>query len=73
MMKASKILPVFLLIGLMTYGQEKKKEVKVETVKMGVVQTVTEQNTLVRLYKHKNSRIKQALLFMTKKDKPKLI
>lgn len=73
MMKTSKILPLALLFGLLTYSQEKKTEVKVETLKMGIVIPVEKGQPVARLYKHKNSRIKQALLFMTKKDKPKLI
>ncbi|MGB5171564.1 MAG: hypothetical protein WBN69_09050 [Eudoraea sp.] len=73
MMKTSKILPIFLLIGFMTYGKEKKKEVKVETIQMGIVQPIDKQRLISRLYKHKNSRTNQALFFMTKKDKPKLI
>lgn len=73
MIKTTKILVAMLLLGFATYGQEKQKEIKVETIKSGVVNPLISHKQMVRLYKHKNSRIKQALLFMTKKDKPKLI
>lgn len=74
-----------LFIGVTVQAQSstnETKEVKVETIEMGITNTVTtnqfdevavEKNTEVaRLYKFKNSRIKKALKFTTKRNKAKM-
>ncbi|TMM53314.1 hypothetical protein FEE95_19820 [Maribacter algarum] len=82
-MKAILTLLFVLFIGVAAQAQSSvvdiKEEVKVETMVMGIVTTtqtkevVTEKNTEVaRLYKFKNSRIKKALKFTTKRNKAKM-
>ncbi len=45
---------------------------RVETVEMNIVTSTTNENTVARLYKFKNSRVKKALSFTTKRNKAKL-
>jgi len=71
-----------LFIGVTAQAQSSTvevKEVKVETIELGIVTGVQfaevtfENNTEVaRLYKFKNSRIKKALKFTTKRNKAKM-
>ena len=63
-----------LTIGVAAQAQDKTAEVKVETIEMTIVtETTTETATEVaRLYKFKNSRIKKALSFSTKRNKAKM-
>ena len=71
-----------LFIGVTAQAQsstEATKEVKVETIELGIVTNIEfeevtlENNTKVaRLYKFKNSRIKKALKFTTKRNKAKM-
>ncbi|MDT0540085.1 hypothetical protein [Croceitalea sp. P059] len=66
----------FLTIGAM--AQSTSKEVKVETITNGVELTITieksttETNKVARLYMFKNSRVKKALTFKTKRNKSKM-
>lgn len=61
-----------LFIGMAAQAQDTHSEVKVETVEMTIVTSTTTENTVARLYKFKNSRIKKALSFTTKRNKAKL-
>lgn len=84
-MKAIFTLIIVLLFGAMAMAQNTESNVKVETIEMGVVldgsisDTVfdfetsgSEQREVARLYKFKNSRVKKALSFTTKRDKAKM-
>lgn len=81
-MKAVFTILFILFIGVAAQAQSSSvdtKEMKVETIEMGIVtslqseEVVTEKNKEVaRLYKFKNSRIKKALKFTTKRNKAKM-
>lgn len=64
--------------GTMAMAQDISKEVKVDTITVGATldidfqQTVRKDRKVARLYKFKNSRVKQALSFSTKKNTSKL-
>lgn len=64
--------------GTMAMAQDISKEVKVDTVTAGVTldinvqQIIRKDRKVARLYKFKNSRVKQALSFSTKKNTSKL-
>lgn len=78
-MKTIITLIFVLFIGIAAQAQTATKEVKVETIEMSIVST-TEQKELTlkstievaRLYKFKNSKIKKALSFTTKRNKAKM-
>lgn len=61
--------------GTVAMAQDISKEVKVEVITADVVldidleQTIRKNGKVTRLYKFKNSRVKQALSFSTKKNK----
>lgn len=74
---------IFTIIAVVFFGtvamaQENSKEIKVDTVTVGVELNVQIQDNLnkdgkiARLYKFKNSRVKKELSFTTKKNKAKL-
>ncbi len=78
-MKTIATLIFVLFIGVAAQAQNTTKEAKVETVEMGIVTvTVKEEVKLetktevARLYKYKNSNIKKALSFTTKRNKAKM-
>ena len=77
-MKTITTLIFVLFIGVAAQAQTATEEVKVETIEMTIVtetaeEVVTEKNTEVaRLYKYKNSRVKKALSFTTKRNKAKM-
>ncbi|WP_350287465.1 hypothetical protein [uncultured Croceitalea sp.] len=79
-MKTVLTLIAVIFFGTVAMAQEAKAEVKVETITLTVqldveVKTaaVKEHTTEVaRLYMFKNSRIKKALAFKTKRDKAKM-
>ena len=84
-MKAIFTLILVLFFGLTALAQNTKTNDTVEPIKMGIVLDsgiittsdskeikITSEKSVARLYKFKNSRIKKALAFTTKKDKPKL-
>ena len=84
-MKAIITLIFILFFGAMALAQNTQNYDTVEPLKMGAVldsgigtssnfkevKAITKKS-VARLYKFKNSRIKKALAFTTKKDKPKL-
>ncbi len=73
-MKAIVTIIFIIFFGITAQANNEVKEVKVETIEMTIVtETTTETATEVaRLYKFKNSRIKKALSFTTKKNKAKM-
>ena len=72
-MKTLVTLIFILFIGIAAQAQDTPSEVKVKTVEMSVVtSTTTHENTVARVYKFKNSRVKKALSFKTKRNKAKL-
>jgi hypothetical protein len=84
-MKAILTILFILFLGLTAQAQNIENNDTVEPLKMGIVLDsgidtsndyreveITTEESVVRLYKFKNSRVKKALAFTTKKDKPKL-
>lgn len=78
-MKTIVTLIFVLFISVAAQAQNPSNEVKVETIEMTVVtpsvakEVSSETKTEVaRLYKFKNSRIKKALSFTTKRNKAKM-
>ncbi|TMU57170.1 hypothetical protein [Flagellimonas algicola] len=77
-MKAILTIIAIVFFGTVAMAQNVSKEVKVETTTVGVelnveIQEETEKDAEVaRLYMFKNSRIKKALSFRTKRNKSKL-
>ena len=78
-MKTIATLIFVLFIGVAAQAQTATEEVKVETIEMTIVtSTASEEVTLetatevARLYKYKNSRVKKALSFTTKRNKAKM-
>ena len=77
-MKTIATLIFVLFIGVVAQAQTATGEVKVEVIEMTIVtetsadKVVIEKNTEVaRLYKYKNSRVKKALSFTTKRNRAK--
>lgn len=84
-MKSILTLLIVLLFGAMALAQNTQTDVKVETIKMGLVldggltvpvatiqATQPVQDQVARLYKFRNARVKKALSFSTKNTKAKL-
>jgi hypothetical protein len=84
-MKAILTLIFVLFFGLTAFAQNTNTNDTMEPIKMGIVldsgvNTINDtkevkidtEKSVARLYKFKNSRVKKALAFTTKKDKPKL-
>ncbi|MBT8300943.1 MAG: hypothetical protein KJO63_06405 [Maribacter sp.] len=71
-MKTILTLIFVLTIGAAAQAQDAKVDVKVETIEMSIVTTTTNENTVARLYKFKNSMVKKALSFTSKRNKAKL-
>lgn len=84
-MKAIVTVLLVLFINATSVAQPTKSYDKVYTVQMDVVLVVslpvsihmeqiglTKENSIARLYRYSNSRVKKALSFKTKKDRPKL-
>jgi peroxiredoxin family protein len=84
-MKAILTLIFVLFFGLTAFAQNTNANDTVEPIKMGIVLDsgvittgdtkevkIDTEKSVARLYKFKNSRVKKALKFTTKKDKPKL-
>ncbi|MEY8021174.1 hypothetical protein AB8P51_10115 [Muriicola sp. SD30] len=59
-------------ISFAAQAQENTAEVKVETAKKEIVTETAKENSVARLYRFKNSRIKKELSFKTKKSASKL-
>ncbi len=71
-MKTIFTLLFVLTIGVTAQAQDTKSDTKVETVEMTIVASTANENSVARLYKFKNSKIKKALSFTTKRNKAKL-
>lgn len=83
-MKTIATLIFVLFIGVTAQAQNASGEVKVETIEMAIVVPTAMEDTRVenkavenkvevaRLYKRPNSRVKKALKFTTKRDRPKM-
>jgi hypothetical protein len=71
-MKTILTLLFVLTIGVTAQAQDTKSDIEVEAVEMTIVNSTTNENTVARLYKFKNSKIKKALSFTTKRNKAKL-
>ncbi len=76
-MKTILTLIFVLFISVAAQAQDASVETKVNTVEMTIVtsyEDVTLENAteVARLYKFKNSRIKKALAFATKRNKAKM-
>ncbi len=81
-MKAMVTIIFIIFFGIAAQAQNEVKEVQVKAIEMTIVTSITtatknevktETTTEVaRLYKFKNSRIKKALSFTTKRNKAKM-
>ncbi|MFK5972782.1 MAG: hypothetical protein QM485_05830 [Flavobacteriaceae bacterium] len=71
-MKTIATLIFILFIGVAAQAQDASEEVKIETVEMTIVTPAAKENSVARLYKFKNSKVKKALSFTTKRNKAKL-
>ncbi|GMN09408.1 hypothetical protein MTsPCn9_01360 [Croceitalea sp. MTPC9] len=77
-MKTILTLTFVLFFGATALAQNVKTDTKVTTIEMGVVlsteikvedkKEITKENTLARVYKFKNTRVKKALVFETKSE-----
>ncbi len=84
-MKTIITLIFVLFISVAAQAQNNTKEVKVETIEMNLVTLISieevsfeafrieNETEVARLYKFKNSRIKKALTFITKRNKAKMV
>ena len=68
---------VFISVAAQAQTQTETTSVELETVEMTIVNEVEEvkleeEVKVARLYKFKNSRVKKALAFKTKRDKAKM-
>ncbi|MEO9513836.1 MAG: hypothetical protein ABJN84_13085 [Flavobacteriaceae bacterium] len=77
-MKAILTIIAIIFFGTLAMAQDTSKELKVETSTVGIelnveIQEEAQKETEVaRLYMYKNSRVKKALSFRTKRNKSKL-
>ncbi|MBS9461531.1 hypothetical protein KIM67_03855 [Flagellimonas sp. 389] len=77
-MKAILTLIAVIFFSTLGMAQDVSKEVKVETTSVAVElnieiqEEVKKETSVARLYKFKNSRVKKALSFRTKRNKSKL-
>ena len=78
-MKAILTILFVLFIGVTAQAQNNAQELKAETIEMGIavissskVVSLEKETEVARLYKFKNSRIKKALKFTTKRNKAKM-
>lgn len=80
-MKTIITLIFVLFIGFAVQAQETSKEVKVDTIEMSIVSSTIDSedkkvkeatNSIARLYKRSNSRVKKALSFTTKRNRAKM-
>ena len=81
-MKTIATLIFILFIGATAQAQNATELVKVETIEMTIVTNTTsnenkeaaleKKTEVARLYKYKNSRVKKALSFTTKRNKSKM-
>ncbi|MDO1511442.1 hypothetical protein Q2T41_02025 [Maribacter confluentis] len=77
-MKTIVTIIFIIFLSFTAQAQNSTKEVKVATIEMSIVEDITITETannkmeVARLYKYKNSKIKKALNFITKANKPKM-
>lgn len=74
-MKAILTIIAIIFFGTLATAQDTAKEVKAETITVGVELSIEIQETeteIARLYMFKNSRVKKELSFRTKRNKSKL-
>lgn len=71
-MKTLITLIFIIFIGFTAQAANGTDKVKVDSLQKEMVTAVTDAQDLARVYKFKNSRIKKALSFTTKKNKAKL-
>jgi len=78
-MKTILTLIFVLFISVAAQAQDASAETKVSTIEMTIVTSASYQDVVLenatevaRLYKFKNSRIKKALAFTTKRNKAKM-
>ncbi len=78
-MKTVSTFIFFIIIGATAMAQSPSKEVKVETLTYEIVidikiekATAVKTNTVARVYKFKNTRVKKELTFTTKRNKAKI-
>ena len=84
-MKAILTFALVLFFGGISIAQQSNNNQKVDTFQAEAVlilentetssskqANVSNQQSIARLYRYKNTRVKKALFFTTKKDKPKL-
>ena len=81
-MKTIATIIFIIIFGITAQAQNNIEEVKVETIEMTIVTTTTTETRnevktettteVARLYKFKNSRVKKALAFTTKRNKAKM-
>lgn len=77
-MKAILTITAIIFFGTLAMAQDTSKEIKVETSTVGIELNVEikeeaqKETEVARLYMFKNSRIKKALSFRTKRNKSKL-
>ena len=71
-MKTLLTITFFFFIGFAAQAQDNNTDVTVETARKEIVTATTKENSVARLYRFKNSRIKKELSFATKKNAAKL-
>lgn len=76
-MKAILTIIAIIFFGTLAMAQDTAREVKVETIAVGVelnieIQETEKETEVARLYMFKNSRVKKELSFRTKRNKSKL-
>ena len=77
-MKAILTIIAVVFFGTLAMAHNLSQEVKVETIAVGVTldieikEDIKKENEVARLYRYKNSRIKKALSFRTKRNRAKL-
>lgn len=76
-MKAIVTLIFIIFIGTAAQANDTRKDVKIETITMGIVtgtnaSTAKKDNSVARLYRFKNSLVKKELSFTTKNNRAKL-
>jgi hypothetical protein len=78
-MRTLFLVTVFLCTGLVSFAQDKSPEKQTIITEKGLALTsakkeisLNTQNNLAGIYKYKNSKIKMALTFTTKRDRPRL-
>lgn len=71
-MKTLVTLIFIIFIGFTAQAANGTSKVTVETVKTEVLSATQKEESVARVYKFKNSRIKKALSFTTKRNKAKL-